>query len=207
MRTKIFKLQNGRVSGHALRWATRALERGGLVVFPTETVYGIAVDPQNPSSLRKLLRLKRRPANKQMAVQVASSDKALRLVRSSATFSRLAKGFWPGPLTLVARKRIGRGKIGIRVPRHEFSQKLLKSYKRPLMVTSLNASGKPAIWRHREITRFATGQASAIFLQPKRPGGRPSTVCDVSEHKIRFMRKGPISEKKIMKAIEGYCQS
>ena len=113
------------------------------------------------------------------------------------------RAFWPGPLTLVGRPRHGRGKIGVRVPRHAFGLKLLARYGRPLAVTSLNVTGKKELWRSEDILAFTDGRVDVLFLEHGGRRRRSSTVCDISSGHPKLLRKGPITLKDILDAARG----
>src|SRR5687767_10356582 len=134
------EIGKGESAGKLARQMAAVLKKGGVAVFPTETVYGLAADPRKKRAMAKLCAAKGRDAAKAVTWQVESAGKAARLVKRDRRFEALARAYWPGPLTLVAESRRG-GKVGIRVPRHDFALKVLKAYGAPLAVTSANPSG------------------------------------------------------------------
>lgn len=153
--------------------------------------------------MRRIRRLKGRRAPRAIALQVASAREALRFFRPTELLSRIMRAFWPGPLTLVGRPRRGRGKIGIRVPQHALSLKLLRRYRRPLAVTSLNVTGKKELWRTEDILAFTDGRVDVVILETGGRRGRSSTVCDISSGRPKVLRKGPITLKEILDAGRG----
>src|SRR5205814_6164692 len=123
-----------------LRRAGEILRRGGLVAFPTETVYGIAVAADNMEAVERLYRVKRRPRTKPMTLMVADvAEVRRRCPRMPATAQRLMDRFWPGPLTLVLRDADGR-MTGFRVPAHSLARGLVEAAQVPLFVPSANVS-------------------------------------------------------------------
>ena len=171
------------------------------MVFPTETVYGIAADPSSPAAVRRLRALKGRSQTKAMTLQVATVAQALKLVRPDPRFARCARKFWPGPLTIVAAAPRGARKVGVRIPAHPTALGILRAFGKPLIVTSANRSGQPELWRRNELKKFFDGKAGAVFWEPSRPR-LASTVIDVSgKDAVRVLREGRISEKEIQRAV------
>lgn len=177
------------------RRVAAVLKRGGVAVFPTETVYGIAADPRKRRAMKRLYAAKGRGGAKAVTWQVASAEKAVRLVKKNGRFTAMARAFWPGPLTLVAESRRG-GKVGVRVPRHDFALKVLKAYGSPLAVTSANPSGGGDLKTKKDLMAFAEGKVDMVVW-----GGRPrrsaSTVVDLSGPAPVILRQGPIRQEDI----------
>lgn len=184
-----------------IREAVALLKRGGVIAFPTETVYGIAADPKKKRAIARIYRLKGRRSEKAVAFQVDSIEKALRLVRANRRFEKCARFFWPGPLTLVARAKNQNRKIGIRVPDHAFVLKLLKAFDSPLAVTSANSAGRKELRVEKELLDFLCHKVDMILLQKIRRRAA-STVVDLSAPEPVLLRKGPIALKEIRRAID-----
>jgi len=182
----------------ALDRALRVLKGGGLVIFPTETVYGLACDPKKRGACRKILRSKGRSRQKRLTLQVDTCEKALKLVRPDPRFERLAKFFWPGPLTVVAKARRGNQKVGVRIPRHPVALKVLKAYGSCLAVTSANLSGGPPLSKREDLLRVFGSKVGVIFWEPQRKK-EASTVVEVTGKTPVLLRKGPISMEKILR--------
>ena len=199
MKTLVRRIRGRASEASAARAAKKVLKRGGTVVFPTETVYGLAADPRSASGMRKIRLVKGRKAAKAITLQVASVGEALALVRESAAFENCARAFWPGPVTLIGRRRGGAGKTGLRVPKHRFALKLLEAYGSPLAVTSANPSGAADLRTEKQILGFAEGKVDLVVVGP-RPGGLVSTVVDLTGPKPAVLRAGPVSYKEILDA-------
>ncbi len=180
----------------AIKRAVRALKSGGLVIFPTETVYGLAADPAKKKALRRIYALKGRQASKNLALQVATLTKARSLVSKSILFERCARAFWPGPVTLVANSKSSAKKIGIRIPKHKVAIGILRAFKRPLAVTSANLSGQKDLLNAKDLIRCFGGKVEMIMTGPVRRS-RASTVIDVTGGEPVVLRKGPIKIKEI----------
>lgn len=195
----------------AVEEAAEALAVGLLVVLPTETVYGIAARPDESEATGRLFEAKRRPSSLNLPVLVPDPDSAWRLGRSSPTAERLARAFWPGPLTMVLRRTdwsagwsLGarRHTIGLRVPDHSFGLGLL-ARTGPLAVTSANISGRPPLGVMREL-EAAFGDQVAVYVGI-RPGvapvaGTPSTVVDLTGEDVRVVREGAIGRDRVASA-------
>ncbi len=190
--------------------AIAALRAGELVVFPTETFYGIAADPFSPSALEKLFALKGRDPQKPIALIAADAQMAFSIASEISTVARtLAKAFWPGPLTIVLPARaafpaqlIGPdGGVGVRVSPHPIARALSKGLGRPITATSANRSGEEPATTIRA-ARASLGDKVKVFLE----GGTlhasaPSTVISCGAQKSRIIRAGAISEREIAAAL------
>lgn len=179
--------------------AVAALRAGRVVGVPTDTVYGLAVDPSNRRAVDAVFELKGRPADQPLPILVADVAQAERLVVLSETARELARRYWPGALTLVCPRRpdvqfqvgdSGVDTLGVRVPDSPVCRALLEKAG-PLAVTSANPSGEaPAL---DDVTaRESFGEAVAVYLPGRCPGGRSSTVVAVAGDEVRVLREGPI---------------
>ncbi len=188
----------------AIEQAVRALERGELVVVPTETVYGLAADPERAGALDRIYAAKGRPEDKpipRLAADVRQVEREGAELEPAAR--RLAERFWPGPLTLVVPARSG--PVGFRVPNHAVTRALLRRMGRVLAVTSANRSGeRPA--RTAQEAAAALGDAVALVLDAgPSPGGVPSTVVSVAGGRVEILREGAIARAEIAK-VAGLIQ-
>lgn len=188
---KVLRVDARRPSAVALAEAARALARGALVVMPTETVYGLAGDTRLPGVVEKIYAAKGRPESKPLVLLAA--DKAA-VKRAGAVFSaaadRLARRFWPGPLTLVLPA--GNGELGFRVPDHPVARALLRQAGGWLAVTSANRSGCPPATTAREVADGLGRSVTVILDAGPSPGGVPSTVVRVVGRKPEILRAGAV---------------
>ncbi|CAN5338640.1 L-threonylcarbamoyladenylate synthase [soil metagenome] len=190
-------------AGVAVRVAARAVAEGSLVVFPTETVYGIAVRPDLSTATRRLFAVKRRPAALSLPVLVSDPAAAWKLGVASPEARRLADRFWPGPLTLVLRRTresspwdLGErtDSVAVRVPAHAVARRLLVGAG-PLAATSANPSGTPPIEDAEALVEtFGDDVAVFLLLAPgaTRPSGIASTVVDLTGDVAEVTRKGAV---------------
>jgi len=183
----------------ALIEAKEVLESGGLVIIPTETVYGIA---SKLEFAEKIYEAKRRPRDKPLPVQTPLG-RHREVGEFDEAAEALAKAFWPGPLTIVVKAKpwlpeavtAGTGKVGVRVPAHPFALKLLELVG-PLAVTSANLSGGKSPKSAEEVTVEAD-----LLIDMGPVEGTPSTVVEVEGKKVKVLRRGPISEEEIQKVL------
>ena len=177
--------------------AARALHAGHVVGFPTETVYGLAVRAEDPAARRRLARLKGRPDGKPFQVLVADRAKALEICPGLPPAAlRLAKAFWPGPLTMVVRDARGRWQ-GLRVPDHALARRLIRKAGGAMVATSANRSGEPPVRTAAElVATFGDGVAAVLDGGPPQ-SGRASTVVKVGARKWEMIREGAISRREI----------
>lgn len=182
----------------AIRRAAELIRNGGVVAFPTDTVYGVGASVFRPAAMRRLYRLKRRDRSKPLAVLVESAAAAAPLTGEiPAQAKPLMDRFWPGPLTLILPASPlgtlvtgGRATIGVRVPRGTVVRALLRACGAPLAATSANASGKPAAVSAAAVRR-QLGKSVDLVLD----GGRTmlaeeSTVIDASRFPFLLLRAG-----------------
>jgi len=184
--------------------AAQALLDGQVIVFPTETVYGIAADALHDAAIEHLIAIKGRTPDKPLPVMVADLATAETIVELGNART-LAADFWPGPLTLVLPAKAslnpaceGDGTIGIRCPDHPVAQAILKSAGIPLAVTSANAATEPPATTSLEARRiFSIHDIAFKILQSTPTRGQVSTVLHVTPKVWTILRKGPITAETI----------
>ena len=186
-----------------------ALVAGEAVVIPTDTVYGIAVDPSRPGATSRLFTLKERPAEVALPVLAGSAEDAFALAADvPGTAVRLAARFWPGALTLVLARRSGLGfdlggvddrTIGLRVPDHDLVRRLATAVG-PLATTSANRHGRPTPETAEAVAAELGGDVGVIF-DGGRCAGAPSTVVECAADGITILREGRVPEAAIRAAL------
>jgi L-threonylcarbamoyladenylate synthase len=186
--------------------AAQLLREGGVVAFPTDTVYGVGVAASRPDRLDALFELKRRPPDKQIPMLVSGLDQVAGggwVADERAT--TLAERFWPGPLTLVLAARGPGGTTqAFRVPDHDVALALIRAAG-PLLATSANISGEPDTLDTEDVLiAFATQQdgLTAVVDGGRVPGGAPSTVLDLSVDPARIRRAGPLAADDLAAVID-----
>ena len=197
MKTKITKITDKKIVGKAVS----VLEKGGLIVYPTETLYGLGADATNDKAVRKLLTIKKRNPSKKMSIAFRDIRMAKKYLIVTAKAANLAKAFMPGPLSLeLETKSTPRRKAGLRIPDNKTILKIIRKLDRPITSTSANISGKENSYKIREIIRLFDGKVDMIIDAGNMPKRKASTVYDPSDGRI--IREGPISRKQIDAALK-----
>jgi L-threonylcarbamoyladenylate synthase len=183
--------------------AALILKDGGLVAFPTETVYGLGANLLDKEAVRRLYMIKNRPLNKPLTVHVSD----LRTVRQMAgripvKASRLIQKYWPGPLTLVLKDKRG-GKTGFRMPDNKIALMLIRSAGVPVVAPSANISGNRPPVSAKEVLRDLDGRIDALIDGGKTKIGMESTVVDMSGRKPVVLREGAVPARKINEVADG----
>jgi len=180
--------------------AASALRRGSLVVYPTETFYGLGALATLPAALARLAAAKLRPADKPLPLVAADDAMAFALWAAVPAEARvLAGAFWPGPLTLVAAAAPGLpgpvtlgGAVGVRVPGSELARELCRLAGGPVISTSANPSGGPAPASVEELDPELLSRVDLVLDGGPTSGGLPSTVVQVGEGGPRLLRAGAV---------------
>jgi len=192
----------------AVEVALSVIKSGGLVAFPTDTVYGLAADPFNPAAIQRLYEAKERDMSKAIAVLVGGVEQ-LDQVTAGLTDAadRLAARFWPGALTLVISRRpelppelSALPTIGVRMPDHAFALKLL-GVTGPLATTSANRSGEENPLTSDDVLHQLGGRIELVLDGGRCPGGIPSTVVDCTVPDGRILREGALSSELIQSIL------
>lgn len=164
------------------------VKSGGIIIFPTDTVYGIGASVKFPETISKIYRIKKRPGRKPIGVLISSWRESSHLVgRISQRVRTLMKECWPGTVTLIlpARART----LALRVPNHKFALKLLTSAG-PMAVTSANISGGSAPSSFSKIDKALLREVDVAIMDEKRLSGVSSTILDVTKGEVETVREG-----------------
>jgi L-threonylcarbamoyladenylate synthase len=192
--------------------AGRVLQAGGIVAFPTDTVYGIGVSLETPGGLERLYAAKQRPPDKAIALLVTDAAQAGDVGVLDAAAETLAAAFWPGGLTLVVPRRADRPlpaaltgggavpTVGLRVPDHEAPRALARAVG-PLPTTSANRSGEPEARDADELQALLGAAIDLILDGGPAHGGPPSTVVDTTVVPVRILRDGAVSADRIERCL------
>jgi L-threonylcarbamoyladenylate synthase len=196
-------------SAGAIAEAQQVLVSGGVVAFPTDTVYGIGVAVQDAAGIERLYAIKGRDAVKAIPVLAASVEDLVEVAEINAAAQQLAQAFWPGALTLVLPKRPGLPQalspldtVGVRVPNHPVALALLAAVG-PMAVTSANFSGGADSSTAAEVLDQLQGRVELLLDGGRTPGASPSTVVALSGESANILRAGPISEEQITALLSG----
>lgn len=191
-----------------IRKAAALVKLGNIVVYPTETVYGVGCAPKIPEAAKRLCYLKGR-ADKHLPLACSDIDEARRIVEFNTAAERLAERFWPGPLMLVLQAKVdysiwvthGASTLGVRVPDHEVSRELARLSGGVIVSTSANKSGEPPTITASEAAEAIGAGVDIILDGGRSPGGVASTIVDVSGTSPWIIRKGPITVDQIKEAL------
>ncbi len=192
-----------------LMYAAEIILQGGIVVFPTDTVYGVGALARADQAVERIYRAKNRPRHMAIPVMVSQPIQAKQIARLNHKFWALAQAFWPGPLTIILPKTrrlpdivtAGGETVALRIPDHPLALQLLKLVHFPMAVTSANLSGQPPALTANEALAQLEGRVDAILDGGRAPGGQASTIVDITQEPVQFLRAGPISEEEIMQVL------
>jgi L-threonylcarbamoyladenylate synthase len=199
----------------AIREAARLIRHGSVVAFPTETFYGLAALATDYNAIAKVYLLKRRKIYKSLSILVADLSELEDWIENLSREARhLAKIFWPGPLTLVcfAGKKLpsnltaGTGKIAVRISSHPVAQALVQAVGGPITATSANRSGSPNCRSCEEVLSQLGHDLEAIVDAGLTPGGKASTIADVTIWPPKVLRSGAISTQEVLSCWETSAQ-
>ena len=190
--------------GDDLERAAEAVRNGGVIVFPTDTLYGLGADPRQPRALRRLVATKERDEGKGLPVLLARPEDANLLVEPNSLLDDLASAFWPGALTIVAKARepvdellLGPNQtLGLRVPGSKLTRRLVEMAGSFLIGTSANRSGSPPAVTAIEAYDSLGGSVDYV-LDGGPVGGVASTVLDISRWPPTILRSGAVSAEQL----------
>lgn len=184
----------------ALSKIAAIIRKGGIVVYPTETSYGIGADWTNPHAVRKIFRVKGRSGEKRLPVIAPSLAVMEKYAMINEETKELAEAFMPGPLTLVVPLRNRKGTVAFRISSHRFAHELAKKINGPITATSANRAGEPSIYDGREAIDLFADMVDAIVDGGRLRKRSASTIYDTMKHFV--LRKGPITGKAIARILE-----
>ena len=187
----------------AVQEAVRIFMSGGVVVYPTETSYGLGGDATSNKAVKKVIALKKRAKTKKISIAFSDLKMAQKYLIITKDAERLAKAFLPGPLTLVVENRVKK-KVGFRIPNNKLVRSMIKKLGKPITATSANISGEGDLYKIKDVMKIFDNKANLIIDGGNLKKRSTSTVFDVMERKI--LRKGPVSEKKILSVLNAYSR-
>jgi L-threonylcarbamoyladenylate synthase len=206
METKVLAVDAAHPDPATMAEAADVLRRGGLVAFPTETVYGLGANALDAEACARIFTAKGRPPNNPIIVHAANVETARHVVASwPESASQLASRFWPGPLTLVLPKNAavpdvvtaGGPTVAVRVPAHVVAMALLRAAGVPVAAPSANLSGQLSPTQAEHVLRSLNGRVDVILDGGPAPGGLESTVLDLSRSPPRLLRPGLVTPSAI----------
>lgn len=193
-----------------IKLAAEVIKKGGLVAFPTETVYGLGANALDEVAVKKVYEAKGRPSDNPMIVHIARASDIGQLTRMlSPDIVNLIDNFWPGPLTMIVKSKdtvpkVTRGglpTVGVRLPDNEIARKLIEYSGLPIAAPSANISGRPSPTRVEDVIEDLDGKVDIILKGDDCRVGIESTVLDVSGDKLMILRPGLITADQLEAAV------
>lgn len=193
-----------------LKEPAQIIKKGGIVIFPTETVYGIGTNGLDENAIKKLYEVKQRPLNKPISLLVNNIEMVEKIAKNITELEyKLMERFFPGPLTIILEKRdiipdiltSNTNTIGIRMPSGEIAKKLIEFAGVPIATSSSNISGRPSGTNITDIKKDFEGKVDCFIDNGESELGIPSTVIRIIDNIPHILRQGAISEEEIRKVI------
>ena len=209
MRILKINLNNLKESIDAISEAVETIKNGGVVVYPTDTIYGLGVNALNPEAISRLFKIKRRPSEKAVPVIVNDVEMARKIAYIDYRKNETLKKIWPSPVTIILQKKDTvpdiltgtKDTIGIRIPDSKSARILVSSLGAPITATSANISGEePSLDIQKIIDRFnqVNDKPDLILDAGILPPSEPSTVLDLSGQKPKILRIGPVKKEQLL---------
>ncbi|MFB6216408.1 MAG: L-threonylcarbamoyladenylate synthase [Candidatus Aenigmatarchaeota archaeon] len=188
------------------RKARKTIEKGGLVVYPTETAYGIAADALNKEAVENVYEAKNRPRNKGLTVIVKNIEQADRYANISEDERKIVESFMPGPLTLIVEKKENvpdnlNDKFVFRISSSKIARKLAENG--PITATSANISGEDTSYSVEDISEDLLDKVDYVLDAGLLEEGPTSTIVEIIDSEVTVHREGPIKKKEIEKVLQG----
>ena len=196
----------------AIAEAAAVIRDGGIVAYPTDTLYGLAADPRDPRAVARLFAVKGRPADRAVPVIAADERAAVEAGRLAGRTRALARHFWPGPLTLLVRAdpRLAPAVysesrlVGVRVPDSEVARALALAAGGLITATSANRSGAGATADPNDLEPLAASGLDLLLDAGPAPGGPPSTIVDVTAELPLLVRPGAVAWERVLEFLNSY---
>ena len=201
METKIFKIDPSDICDDLISDCADIIRRGGLVAFPTETVYGLGADATDASAASKIYAAKGRPSDNPLIIHVASPADADKYAYTDELYKRLADAFMPGPLTVIMKKRDivpdgvtgGLDSVAVRCPSHPIAKALIEKSGVAIAAPSANISGSPSPTLAEHVISDMSGKIDAIIAGGECEIGLESTIVKIDGDKLILLRPGAIT--------------
>lgn len=214
MKTEIFDIDGENIDYSLLEKAAEILKRGGLVVFPTETVYGLGAAAACSEAVKNIFKAKGRPSDNPLIVHISDFDMIKELISDEKTLEnqdikKLAQNFWPGPLTIIFRKNnslcdevtAGLDTVGIRMPENIVARELIRLTGKGVAAPSANTSGRPSPTEPRHVIEDMYGKVDAIICSGNCAVGVESTVLDMTCDPPVILRPGGVTRESIKELL------
>lgn len=197
------------IDAGVLSQAVRTLRAGGVVAYPTDTLYGLAVDPRSDEAVRRLFDVKGRDDRAAITLIAADVEQAEKAGTFGPSERKLAAAFWPGPLTIVVPMTTAmssflssRGTLGVRVPDHPVARALAAAFGGCITATSANRSGRPAPSSADDVAAGLGGLVDLILDSGPAPGGAASTIIEIVDGMPTLHRAGAMSWDRVLRCLQ-----
>lgn len=205
---KIYDCKNRILSDKDMNEVERTIKSGGLIVYPSETVYGIGADIFNESAVVKVFMAKNRPFDMPLSVGVADKKMAMSIAEIDEYAEKLMDAFMPGPLTMIVKKKhkvpdivtSNSHKVGIRIPDHPVAQQIIRRVG-PIVATSANVHSRPDPVTAEEAAKGLGEKAEAYIDSGPCPIGTPSTIIWLMNGEVEIIRQGAITKEQIEEVL------
>jgi L-threonylcarbamoyladenylate synthase len=211
MNTQVIKIETEKYPVNELNTIVSVLKKNGLIVYPTETFYGLGANCFSAEAVKKIFALKRRDRTKPLPVVISDRNMLDFVAREIPPAAEpFIRQYWPGPLTLIfpanpllPEELLGATKsIGVRLPAHAGLRELVKNAGFPITATSANISGEEELSDPKKVFDTFAGKVDCIVDGGKTKGGRPSTVIDLTSPEPRILREGAIPASELQKRLK-----
>jgi len=200
--TKIIKINPSTPEDTYIKQAIKVIADGGLVIIPTETVYGIVADVSNKKALDRLYEIKKRPKDKPFSILIAQENKVQEYCRDIPVAAyKLMRKFWPGPLTMLLKAK-EQGKIGLRMPDNQVALEIISQSKVSLACPSANITDKPAPVTFEQAIKDLDGLVDLALDAGQTKLGLESTIVDLTTETLQIVRSGAIKDEDITKVAK-----
>ena len=205
----ILRVDSAEPDGAVIQHAAALIHAGLVVAYPTDTLYGLAVDPRNAAAVRRLFDLKGRPETSALTLIAADLAQVRMAGEMTMAADRLGSRWWPGPLTIVIAARAelaretlaGGATVGVRVPNHAAAVALARAVGFCITATSANRSGGTAASTAAEVTS-ALPNVDAVLDAGPAPGGQPSTIVDATRRGVTLVRAGAVPWDRVLRSLQ-----
>lgn len=178
------------------------LSRGGMICYPTETFYGLGIDPWNVKGRERLYRAKGREAGKDLPVIAGDFPMVERVCETLDPRVRLlASRFWPGPLTLVLPLKAANTTLAVRVSAHPIARQISQAFGAPIVSTSANRSGEPPVAHPEQLPQHVLSEVDILVDAGQTPGNEPSTIVSFTAEGVQILREGAVAAADILQAL------
>lgn len=204
MKTKILKFEEGRMK-EIIEESVKVIKNGGIIIYPTETSYGIGADAMNVDAIKKIREIKGRAYDKPITVIVDSIETMEKYGKINKKVEKLVKKFMPGPLTIVVEKKnlpnvLSQEGIGFRLSSHPVVMSINDIFKKPITARSANISGEGNIYDSKKLIELFDGKADLIIDYGEIPVVKPSTIIDMRNEPI-IIREGPVPARLVLSEL------